>query len=134
MNLFQKLIGVSILICALSISYYLLVFLPSQKKEELKLNENKLKYQIEKDKKNDEQKRLENIKNDLRQITQEAKDEYNSAREECINIANRNYQSFKEAIESCRTELCVNNLAENKDLQYFGESFIQSCTNNKLSK
>lgn len=54
-------------------------------------------------------------------------------RQECIDVKNKNLESFTKAIESCTTTECVNNLSNNSDLtKDITSDFVGRCVERKI--
>ena len=118
----------------LSIAYYFVIFLPQNKNEQLLLSKQKFEYQKEKDTTARKDEQLKELQNSIKANEKETQDNWNRARAECVAIADKNYQSFKEALDGCQTTECQVNLINNKDIQYFGGTFIDSCTQKNYEK
>lgn len=102
------------------------------REKELELAKEKLEYQKEKDLEKKQEEQAKTLQDNINERQNAIQDNWNRARAECVAIADKNLQSFKELVESCQTQLCVDNVLANKDLQYFGEAFIKSCTEKRL--
>lgn len=136
-------LGISVLIISMSVAYYFVIFLPQR--EKIRIEQENLKFDQERQereakKEQDELEALEEAaRDDIKTIKEIAKEKqklerenWNRARAECISIANRNLDSFDKLLQSCQTDLCIDNVIANKELQNFGNGFIESCTENRL--
>lgn len=102
------------------------------REKELKLSQEKLEYQKKKDAEAKEEKIVETRQDEIKNVEDAQQANWNRARAECVAIADKNYKSFSEALDGCQTTECQNNMINNKELQYFGEGFIENCTQNRL--
>ncbi len=126
------LLGISILIASLSIAYYFVILVPKKESAQLILEKQIFEYQKEKDSVAKNDKLIKEREDNFRESQKITQDTWNRARTECIAIANKNEESFFDAVRSCLTELCTNNMLQNKELQSFGEGFINNCTEAKI--